>query len=133
MYTICSILFIVFIILVIMAAFITSAHVLQPPSRITSGGGAPCCAEGPRVFIYGYCFYYYYTRSDMSGFMQTASSSDIYFCHYGFFLMLGNVGFTRQALRQRLQGDQVRVATRRTRGTGKRVEENAAHIGDGTA
>ena len=29
----------------------------------------------PGVFVYGYCFYYYYARSDMSGFMQTSESS----------------------------------------------------------
>jgi len=24
------------------------------------------------LFVYGYCFYYYLARSDMSGFMQTS-------------------------------------------------------------
>jgi len=24
------------------------------------------------MFVYGYCFYYYYARSGMSGFMQTS-------------------------------------------------------------
>lgn len=28
------------------------------------------CGGSTALFIYGYCFYYYYARSDMSGFMQ---------------------------------------------------------------
>jgi hypothetical protein len=41
-----------------------------------------------------YCFYYYFARSDMSGFMQTS----FFFGYmgmvcYGFFLMLGTVGY----------------------------------------
>ena len=46
-----------------------------------------CPAAG--LFIFGYCFYYYAARSDMSGFMQTS----FFFCYmfmvcYAFFLML---------------------------------------------
>ena len=46
------------------------------------------------IFIYAYCFYYYYARSDMSGLMQNT----FYFGYMavvclGFFLMLGYVGF----------------------------------------
>ena len=46
------------------------------------------------MFIFGYCFYYYLARSDMSGFMQTS----FFFCYmfmvcYAFFLMLGAVGY----------------------------------------
>ena len=28
------------------------------------------CGGSTALFIYGYCFYYYHARSDMSGFMQ---------------------------------------------------------------
>ena len=29
-------------------------------------------ADGAGIFVFGYCFYYYLFRSDMSGFMQTS-------------------------------------------------------------
>ena len=32
---------------------------------------AVMCDAG--IFVYGYCFYYYFARSDMSGFMQTST------------------------------------------------------------
>ena len=40
---------------------------------------ASVCA-GAGLFIYGYCFYYYFARSEMSGFMQTAF-------YFGYMLM----------------------------------------------
>lgn len=45
-------------------------------------------------FIYGYCLFYYFNHSDMTGFLQTS----FYFGYmanvaYGFFLMMGFVGF----------------------------------------
>nr|CAD1825100.1 unnamed protein product [Ananas comosus var. bracteatus] len=46
------------------------------------------------LFIYGYCFYYYYARSYMSGFMQTSFFFGYMACvSYGFFLILGTVAF----------------------------------------
>jgi hypothetical protein len=30
------------------------------------------CGGSTALFVYGYCFYYYYARSGMSGFMQTS-------------------------------------------------------------
>lgn len=30
------------------------------------------CGGSTAMFVYGYCFYYYYARSGMSGFMQTS-------------------------------------------------------------
>lgn len=44
--------------------------------------------------MYGYCFYYYRFRSQMSGFMQTT----FFFGYmgmacYGLFIMLGTIGF----------------------------------------
>eukprot|EP00741_Cyanophora_paradoxa_P014285 tig00020780_g13777.t1 len=95
-YTIYSILFIVFIILIIVTAFITIALTYFQLAvedhewwwrSIFSGGSTA-------LFIYGYCFYYYFARSDMSGFLQTS----FFFGHmlsicYGFFLLLGSIGF----------------------------------------
>jgi transmembrane 9 superfamily protein 1 len=55
---------------------------------------AVLCGGSTGVFIFGYCFYYYYARSDMSGFMQTSFFFGYMACIcYGFFLMLGSVGF----------------------------------------
>lgn len=52
------------------------------------------CGGSTGLFIYGYCWYYYYARSDMSGFMQTSFFFGYMACIcYGFFLMLGTVGF----------------------------------------
>ncbi|KAG5081203.1 hypothetical protein JHK86_005268 [Glycine max] len=52
------------------------------------------CGGSTGLFIYGYCLYYYYARSDMSGFMQTTFFFGYMACIcYGFFLMLGTVGF----------------------------------------
>lgn len=58
----------------------------------------PCrsflCGGSTGLFIYAYCLYYYYARSDMSGFMQTSFFFGYMACIcYGFFLMLGTVGF----------------------------------------
>lgn len=52
------------------------------------------CGGSTGIFIYAYCLYYYYARSDMSGFMQTSFFFGYMACIcYGFFLMLGTVGF----------------------------------------
>uniref|UniRef100_A0A7N0UJG7 Transmembrane 9 superfamily member n=1 Tax=Kalanchoe fedtschenkoi TaxID=63787 RepID=A0A7N0UJG7_KALFE len=95
-YTIYSILFIVFIILLIVTAFITIAltyfqlaaedHQWWWRSFLCGGSTGLC--------IYGYCLYYYHARSDMSGFMQASFFFGYMACIcYGFFLMLGTVGF----------------------------------------
>ncbi|XP_020979606.1 transmembrane 9 superfamily member 3 [Arachis ipaensis] len=86
-YTIYSILFIVFIILLIVTAFITVALTYSLTQSFLCGGSTG-------LFIYAYCLYYYYARSDMSGFMQTSFFFGYMACIcYGFFLMLGTVGF----------------------------------------
>lgn len=52
------------------------------------------CGGSTGFFVYGYCLYYYYARSDMSGFMQTSFFFGYMACIcYAFFLMLGMVGF----------------------------------------
>ncbi|KAH9794294.1 transmembrane 9 superfamily member 2 [Citrus sinensis] len=51
------------------------------------------------IFIYPYCMYYYYARSDMSRFMQTSFFFGSMACNcYGFFLMLGMIGFRASLL-----------------------------------
>lgn len=52
------------------------------------------CSGSTGLYVYAYCLYYYYALSDMSGFMQTSFFFGYMACIcYGFFLMLGMVGF----------------------------------------
>jgi hypothetical protein len=95
-YTIYSILFIVFIILIIVTAFITVAltYFQLAVEDHRWWWRSFMCGGSTGIFIYGYCFYYYMARSDMSGFMQTTFffGYNALVC-YAFFLMLGAVGF----------------------------------------
>ncbi|KAJ6684129.1 hypothetical protein OIU85_007785 [Salix viminalis] len=95
-YTIYIILFIVFLILLIVTAFITVALTyLQLAAEDHEWWWRSfLCGGSTGLFIYGYCLYYYYVRSDMSGFMQTSFFFGYMACVcYGFFLMLGSIGF----------------------------------------
>eukprot|EP00271_Cylindrocystis_brebissonii_P004204 TRINITY_DN157_c0_g4_i1.p1 TRINITY_DN157_c0_g4~~TRINITY_DN157_c0_g4_i1.p1 ORF type:complete len:623 (-),score=109.05 TRINITY_DN157_c0_g4_i1:707-2470(-) len=95
-YTIYSILFIVFIILIIVTAFITIAltYFQLAVEDHEWWWRSVLCGGSTGLFIFGYCFYYYYARSDMNGFMQTSFFFGFMACIcYGFFLMLGAVGF----------------------------------------
>ncbi|KAL7192709.1 hypothetical protein ACSBR2_024512 [Camellia fascicularis] len=95
-YTIYSILFIVFIILLLVTAFITVAltYFQLAAEDHQWWWRSFLCGGSTGLFIYGYCLYYYYARSDMSGFMQTSFFFGYMACVcYGFFLMLGTVGF----------------------------------------
>ncbi|CAA6659364.1 unnamed protein product [Spirodela intermedia] len=95
-YTIYSILFIVFIILLIVTAFITVAltYFQLAAEDHAWWWRSFLCGGSTGLFIYGNCLYYYYARSDMSGFMQTSFFFGYMACIcYGFFLMLGAVGF----------------------------------------
>ncbi|KAL2252566.1 transmembrane 9 superfamily member 2 [Sesamum indicum] len=95
-YTIYSILFIVFIILLIVTAFITVAltYFQLVAEDHEWWWRSFLCGGSTGIFIYSYCLYYYYARSDMSGFMQTSFFFGYMACIcYGFFLMLGTVGF----------------------------------------
>ncbi|CAN4126909.1 unnamed protein product [Withania somnifera] len=95
-YTIYSILFIVFIILIIVTAFITVAltYFQLAAEDHEWWWRSFLCGGSTGLFIYGYCLYYYYARSDMSGFMQTSFFFGYMACIcYAFFLMLGTVGF----------------------------------------
>ncbi|GMN51445.1 hypothetical protein TIFTF001_020596 [Ficus carica] len=95
-YTIYSILFIVFIILLIVTAFITVAltYFQLAAEDHEWWWRSFLCGGSTGIFIYAYCLYYYNARSDMSGFMQTSFFFGYMACIcYGFFLMLGTVGF----------------------------------------
>ncbi|XP_010037000.2 transmembrane 9 superfamily member 2 [Eucalyptus grandis] len=95
-YTIYNILFIVFIILLIVTAFITVALTyLQLAAEDHKWWWRSfLCGGSTGLFIYGYCLYYYYARSDMDGFMQTSFFFGYMACIcYGVFLVLGTVGF----------------------------------------
>ncbi|KAL9256177.1 Transmembrane 9 superfamily member 3-like protein [Drosera capensis] len=95
-YTVYSILFIVFIILVIVTAFITVAltYFQLAAEDHEWWWRSFICGGSTGLFIYGYCLYYYYARSGMYGFMQTSFFFGYMACIcYGFFLMLGTVGF----------------------------------------
>lgn len=95
-YTLFGILFLAFVMLVVVAAFITTALVYFQLARedyhwwwlaLANGG-----ATG--VFIFAYSFFYYYHRSDMDGVLQLS----FYFGYtaivsYAFFMMLGFIGF----------------------------------------
>ncbi|RWW49096.1 hypothetical protein BHE74_00044801 [Ensete ventricosum] len=57
------------------------------------------CRGSTGKFIFFYCKYYYPARSDMSGFMHESFFFSYATCIcYGFFLMLGTVGFCASVL-----------------------------------
>ncbi|KAG8074193.1 hypothetical protein GUJ93_ZPchr0006g44351 [Zizania palustris] len=90
------ILFIVFIILLIVTAFITVAltYFQLAAEDHEWWWRSFLCGGSTGFFVYGYCLYYYYARSDMSGFMQTSFFFGYMACIcYAFFLMLGMIGF----------------------------------------
>ncbi|CAD7700344.1 unnamed protein product [Ostreobium quekettii] len=96
LYVIWSILSIVFVILVIVTAFITVAltYFQLAVEDHRWWWRSFLCGGSTGAFIFVYCFYFYFQRSTMSGFMQTS----FFFGYmgvvcYAFFLMLGSVGF----------------------------------------
>ncbi|KAI4313611.1 hypothetical protein L6164_026574 [Bauhinia variegata] len=100
-YTTYSILFIVFIILLIVTAFITVAltYFQLAAEDHDWWWRSFLCGGSTGLFMYVYCLYYYYARSDMSGFMQTSFFFGYMACIcHGFFLMLGTVGFRASML-----------------------------------
>jgi len=100
-YTIYSILFIVFIILIIVTAFITIAltYFQLAVEDHEWWWRSVFCGGSTGFFIYGYCFYYYNIRSGMVGLMQTSFFFGYMGCVcYGFFLMLGSVGYRASLL-----------------------------------
>lgn len=95
-YIIWSILFIVYIILMIVTAFITIAltYFQLAVEDHQWWWRSFLCGGSTGMFVYGYCFYYYFARSDMSGLMQTSFFFGymLMVC-FAFFLMLGTVGW----------------------------------------
>ena len=95
-YTLYGILFLAFGLLILVTSFITVALTYFQLSSedhrwwwrsFLSGGSVG-------VFIFAYCFFYYFNHSGMSGVLQTA----FYFLYmadvaFAFFLMMGSVGF----------------------------------------
>jgi len=100
-YIIYSILAIVFVILVIVTAFITVAltYFQLAAEDWRWWWRSLLCGGAAGLYIYAYCGYYFYARSNMSGLLQTS-----FFFGYmlpicwGFFLMLGTVGWRSSLL-----------------------------------
>ncbi|CAM6118491.1 unnamed protein product [Calypogeia fissa] len=100
-YTIYSILFIMFIILIIVTAFITIAltYFQLAVEDHEWWWRAVFCGGSTGFFVYAYCFYYYFARSGMSGWLQGSFFFGYMGCVcYGFFLMLGSVGYRASLL-----------------------------------
>ncbi|CAA7403837.1 unnamed protein product [Spirodela intermedia] len=99
-YTTYGILFIVFIILIIVTCFNTMVmtYFQLAVEDHNWWWRSVLCGGSTGVFILLYCFDYH-ARSDMSGFMQTSFFFGYMTCiSYGFFLMLGTVGFRASLL-----------------------------------
>lgn len=95
-YTLFGILFLAFIMLIIVTSFITVALIYFQLAREDHRWWWASVANGGAtgLFIFGYSFYYYMHRSNMSGALQLS----FYFGYtgivaYAFFMMLGFVGF----------------------------------------
>ena len=94
-YTIYSVLFVVFVILILVTAFMTiSLTYFQLAAEDHEWWWRSLvCGGSTAIAVFGYSFYYFHVRSDMTGFMQ----SSYYFGYmgiicYGWFLLLGTVG-----------------------------------------
>ncbi|XP_049403846.1 transmembrane 9 superfamily member 2-like [Solanum stenotomum] len=99
-YTIYSMLFIVFLLLLIVTAFVTvaSTYFQLAAEDHKWWWRSFLCGGSTGLFIFTYCLYYY-ARSGMSGFMQTSFFFGYMACIcYGFFLMLGTIGFRASLL-----------------------------------
>ncbi|KAJ0981228.1 hypothetical protein J5N97_009483 [Dioscorea zingiberensis] len=100
-YTMYGILLIVFIILLIVTAFVTVALTyFQLASEDYQWWWSSLFYGGSTgIIMYGYCGYFYYARTAMNGFMQTSFFLGYMACIcYGIFLMLGTVGFRASLL-----------------------------------
>ncbi|KAL4638063.1 hypothetical protein ACB092_03G123900 [Castanea dentata] len=95
-YTIYSILFVVFIILLIATALVTVAltYFQLAAEDHQWWWRSFLCGGSTGLYVFGYCFYYYYAEAGMYGFLQTSFFFGYMACIcYGIFLMLGTVGF----------------------------------------
>jgi hypothetical protein len=96
LYTLYGILFIAFVMLLIVTAFITIALTYFQLAiedhrwwwrSLFSGGSTG-------FFVFAYCFFYYFGRSSMFGFMQTSFFFGyMLVASYAAFIMLGTIGF----------------------------------------
>ena len=96
MYTVFSILFIVFLILTLVTGFITIALTYFQLSVEDHRWWwrSVLCGGSTAAFIYSYCFYYFHARSEMDGLLQTSFFFGYMFCVcWVFFVMLGSVGW----------------------------------------
>ncbi|MFS7961797.1 putative nonaspanin (TM9SF) [Helianthus anomalus] len=101
LYTLYGILCVVFILLLIMTALVSVAltYFQLAVEDHEWWWRSFFCGGSTGLFIYGYCIYYYFYRSDMTGFMQTSFFFGYMACvSYGVFLVLGSVGFRASLL-----------------------------------
>ncbi|XP_020581503.1 transmembrane 9 superfamily member 2-like isoform X2 [Phalaenopsis equestris] len=95
-YTIYGILFVIFVILIVVTAFVAvaSTYFQLAAEDHDWWWRSVFCGGSTGLFIFFYCLYYYHVRTDMSGLMQASVFFGYMACIcYGFFLMLGTVGF----------------------------------------
>eukprot|EP00850_Spirogloea_muscicola_P000802 SM000003S11047 [mRNA] locus=s3:507307:510682:- [translate_table: standard] len=95
-YTIYSILFVVFIMLLIVTALTAVAvtYFQLASENHEWWWRSVLCGGSTGIYIYGYCFYYYYARSDMQGLMQMSFFFGYMACLcYGLCLMLVSVAY----------------------------------------
>ncbi|KAL3510301.1 hypothetical protein ACH5RR_029702 [Cinchona calisaya] len=100
-YTLYGVLFICFILLITITAFVSIGFTyLQLAAEDHLWWWRSfLCGGSTGIYVYAYCFYYYFLRSDMSGFMQASFFFGYMACIcYGLFLLLGTVGFRASLL-----------------------------------
>eukprot|EP00753_Platysulcus_tardus_P015130 PLAT482.1.p2 GENE.PLAT482.1~~PLAT482.1.p2 ORF type:complete len:483 (-),score=252.62 PLAT482.1:48-1496(-) len=95
-YTLFGILLLAFIMLMLVTSFITIAlsYFQLALEDHKWWWRSVLCGGSTGIFVYLYCFFYYFQRSEMFGFMQTSFFFGYMLCmSYGFFILLGTVGF----------------------------------------
>ncbi|XP_024964353.1 transmembrane 9 superfamily member 3-like [Cynara cardunculus var. scolymus] len=100
-YTLYSILSVVFVLLLIITALVSVAltYFQLAVEDHEWWWRSFFCGGSTGLFVYGYCIYHYFLRSDMTGFMQTSFFFGYMACVcYGIFLVLGSVGFRASLL-----------------------------------
>ncbi|PWA78497.1 nonaspanin (TM9SF) [Artemisia annua] len=100
-YTLYTIMFVVFIFLLITTALVSVAltYFQLAAEDHQWWWRSFFCGGSTGLYIYGYGIYYYFCRTDMTGFMQTSFFFGYMACVcYGIFLVLGSVGFRASLL-----------------------------------
>jgi len=96
LYTLYGVLFIAFGMLIIVTSFITAAmtYFQLAVEDHRWWWRSFFCGGSTALFVYAYCFFYYFERSGMFGFMQTSFFFGyMLLASYAAFIMLGTVGF----------------------------------------